>query len=273
MAVSPAPYVNVGISPDGHRAAVEIDGANSNTWILDLDRTALTRLTYQWSNSGVWWAPDGRRVMFHSGRGSAHTLFWQTLDGQGGVQPVFPLGQVGGPIAFASWSPDGRTVVFDALAPRTGLNIWSVRLDGDKVPKPFIQTAFNEGRPISPDGQWLAYQSDETGSMDVYMQRYPGPGNKVRVSTDGGRNAVWARNGRELFYRNGSAMMAVRIDPASGSVSRPQLLFRRAAPIGNFDVSPDGRFLMIDGVPEENSSQPITVLLNWPAVLGAHEKR
>ena len=96
------------------------------------------------SNSGVWWRETTPRD-FDSGRGSAHTLFWQTLDGQGGVQPVFSLGRVGGPIAFASWSPDGRTIVFDALAPRTGLNIWSVRLDRDKVPKPFIQTALTKG--------------------------------------------------------------------------------------------------------------------------------
>ncbi len=264
LAVAPAAYQNLVISPDGRRAALNIDGANASVWILDLDRTTVTRLTHEWSNNNALWTPDGTRVTFTSARGGVRTLFWQRVDGQGEAEPVFPSGQFAAQVTQASWTRDGRTAIFDALSSRTGQDLWVVGLDGDRTPKPLMQTSFNEMQPaVSPDGRWLAYVSNETGRSEVYVQPFPGPGSKTRISTDGGLRPVWARSGLELFYRNGDAMMAVKIETSpSFSPGRPQLLFRKAS-TGSYDVASDGRFLMIEALPSETAARPVTVVLNW----------
>ena len=262
IAVSPAPYQNVSISPEGSRAAVDIDGANASIWILDLDRTTMTRLTLEWSNNGGSWTPDGTRVAFTSARSGIRSLYWQRVDNQGGQEPVFPLGQFTAQVVGGSWSPDGRTVVFDALSPRTGRDLWAVALDGERVPKPVLQTSFNEsGAALSPDGRWLAYVSDETGRAEVYVQPYPGPGGKSRVSADGGATPVWSRDGHELFYRSGDGMMGAILGP-SGFLERPRLLFTTRSR-GSYAIGRDGRFLMIEFPLSSAAARPVTVVLNW----------
>ena len=264
LAVTPAAYQGLHISPDGRRAALDIDGANASLWILDLDRTTVTRLTHEWSNNGTVWTPDGQRVTFTSARGGVRSLFWQRLDGQGAAEPVFPAGQVPGQIVQPSWTPDGRTVVFDVLSAQTGWDLWVARLDGDRTPRSLMQTSFSERAPrLSPDGRSLAYVSNETGRPEVYLQPFPGLGNKTRISDAGGDFPVWARGGRELFYVNGDAMMAVTIDATPSSPpGRPHLLFRKAT-TGAYDVSSDGRFLMIEGRSSESAARPVTVVMNW----------
>src|SRR5262249_44958019 len=112
-----------------------------------------------------------------------------------------------------SWSPDGQVVAFSEEDPATGWNIWILRLQGDRKPQPFLQTPANEGGPtFSPDGRWLAYQSDESGRWEIYVRPFPSPGGKVQISTEGGAEPVWARNGRELFYRNGRKMMVTALE-------------------------------------------------------------
>ena len=127
-----------------------------------------------------------------------------------------------------------------------------------------MQTSFNEGTPaVSPDGRWLAYVSNETGRAELYVQPHPGPGSKTRISTDGADLPVWARGGRELFYRNGDAMMAVTINTSPAFVvGRPQLLFRKTA-MAAYDVSSDGRFLIIEDLTAQVPARPVTVVLNW----------
>ena len=108
-----------------------------------------------------------------------------------------------------SWSPDGQLLAFVEINPTTGLDIWVLRM-GDRKAQPFLRTQFNESAPqFSPDGRWLVYTSNESGRTEVYVQPYPGPGGKWQISTEGGTEPVWNRNGRELFYRTGDKMMAV----------------------------------------------------------------
>jgi Tol biopolymer transport system component len=157
------------------------------------------------------------------------------------------------------------------VSPTTGIDIWVLRL-GDRKAQPFLQTPFNEGAPrFSPDGRWLAYTSDESGRYEVYVQPYPGPGGKWLISTEGGTEPVWNRNGRELFYRAGDKMMAVDIATQPGfSAGNPRMLFdgpyalSPAAP-PNYDVSPDGqRFLMLKPVEQAGAAPTqINVVLNW----------
>jgi len=139
-------------------------------------------------------------------------------------------------------------------------------------PHPYLQTPFNEGAAVfSPDGHWIAYSSDETGRYEIYVHEFPGPGGKYQISTEGGTEPAWNRNGRELFYRSGDKLMAVDIltHPAF-SAGKPKFLFQgqyQPDPTvnANYDVSPDGqRFLMLKpGATQEMAPTQINVVLNW----------
>jgi serine/threonine-protein kinase len=164
-----------------------------------------------------------------------------------------------------SWSPDGRVLAFVDRG-----DIWLLPMSGGREPKPFFQSSFNETVPaFSPDGGWLAYVSDESGQQEVYVQPYPGPGGKYRISTSGGTEPVWARSGRELFFRNRDQMMVVQLNTQpTFNASRPSLLFarpfRQTANRTDYDVSPDGkRFVMVDAGLQEETPTRINVLLNW----------
>ena len=151
-----------------------------------------------------------------------------------------------------------------------GRDLWVLPSEGDRKPSPFLQTPFNEaGAQFSPDGRWIAYMSNESGRMEVYVQPYPNPGGKWQISTGGGVEPVWARSGRELFYRNGDRMMVVDIgtEPAF-SAGRPSVLFEgqflNLSWAANYDVAPDGqRFLMIQPIEREGATSQIHVVLNW----------
>jgi hypothetical protein len=145
-------------------------------------------------------------------------------------------------------------------------------LPGDRKPRPFLQTPANEGGPIfSPDDHWLAYVSDESGRQEIYVRPFPGPGGKIPISTDGGTEPMWARNGRELFYRNGDKMMATAVETNPVfAAGKPKLLFEGHYETGigafepDYDVSPDGqRFLMIKASEQESAPTQLNVVLNW----------
>ena len=263
-------YLNPRISPDGRRVAVGIAEQDRQVWLYDLSRGTLTRLTFQGNNnSPPFWTPDGKRIIFTSNKEGQRNLFWQLADGSGGLERLATSESVQIP---ASWSPDGQVLAFSEVNVSTGYDIWTMRLSDRKV-QPFLQTQFNEAAAqFSPDGHWLAYSSDESGRKEIYVQPYPGPGGKWQISTEGGVEPLWNRNGRELFYRSGKKMMAVEIATKPGfSAGTPKMLFEGAyqslptISTPNYDVSPDGqRFLMLKPVESaQEAPTQINVVLNW----------
>ena len=233
----------------------------------------MTRLTFQGSaNLGGAWTPDGKRIAFSSNKEGLFNLFSQAADGSGGLEPL-----LGGEKPWAtsswqapsSWSRDGL-LAFDEVNPTTGYDIWVLGISDHKA-QAFIRTSFNESAPqFSPDGRWLAYVSDESGRSETYVQSYPGH-MKWPISTGGGTEPVWNRNGRELFYRSGNKMMAVDITTQPGfSAGKPQMLFEGPYRTGglampNYDVSLDGQhFLMVKGSEQaQAAATQINVVLNW----------
>jgi dipeptidyl aminopeptidase/acylaminoacyl peptidase len=190
-------------------------------------------------------------------------------DGSGDAERLLTSKQHQDP---GSWSPDGRILAYAELHPETNWDIWLLQLENKNQSEPFLQTNFNEYHPtISPDGHWLAYTSDESGQPEVYVRPFPAGGGKWLISTEGGHEPLWARNGSELFYRNTGKLMAVTIETGSAFiVGRPRLLFlreyepREMNPFGspNYDISPNGKFLIIKPNPSPPSTK-INFTLNW----------
>jgi len=284
----PAPahtYIYPRLSPDGQRVAVAIAGADTQVWLYELARETLTRLTFEGNiNYFPVWTSDGKRIAFLSNKEGPLNIFWKLADGSGGLERLTTSEYTHNPM---SWSPDGKLLAFSEINPTTGFDLWVLRMGNPspgsgQVPsaasgqirkaQPFLEAPFNESAPrFSPDGRWLAYASDGSGRQEIYVLSYPDPGGKWQISTEGGREPVWNRNGRELFYRNGDKMMTVDIATQPGfAADKPRVLFEgRYEPTvftaPNYDVSPDGqRFLMLKRS-ESGQAAPtqINVVLNW----------
>jgi serine/threonine-protein kinase len=269
----PAPprvYLSPRLSPDAQRLAIAIEGTHNGVWLYDLGRGTLTVLT---TSAPLIpfpvWTPDGKYVTFGGGPIGALNLYWMPTDGSGAAERLTTSENSQWP---GSWSPDGQEFAFSELDPTTGYDIWVLNLEGDRKPRPFLQTPSNEYGPMfSPDGRWLAYGSDESGRREVYVRPFPGPGGKLQISTEGGVQPVWARNGRELFYRDGDKMMATAVETRPVfAAAKPKVLFEGHYETGvfpfesDYDVSPDGqRFLMIKASEQESAATQLNVVLNW----------
>ena len=264
-------YLYPALSPDGEHLAVTIEGTNQDIWVADLSRGTLTRLTFdQGEEFGPVWTRDGGRLALtsiHAGREPA--LFWQPADGSAPPELLVP--EAGPPRFPSGFSRGDKVLAYTEEKARDDPDIWLLPLDDPAHPRPFLRTPFQEsGATFSPDGAWIAYVSNESGRNEVYVQPYPGPGGKRQISTEGGTSPLWTSGGREMFYRNGDAMMSVALTTEPRfSAEAPRLLFRgpyeepaRPDWPRNYAVSLDGqRFIMIRG--EEEAPTQIHVVLSW----------
>jgi len=262
-------YSDPRISPDGELFAVTIASENnSDIWLYEEARDVLTRLTFDESlDDTPTWTADGERITYRSSITGAHDIFSQTTDASGEPTRLTTSNSFESP---GDWAPDGSALLYSVQG-NTGWDIWSFSRDGEGTAKPFLATPFNEyaGR-FSPDGRFVAFVSNESGQREVYIARFPGPGGKVRISTAGGTQPVWAPDGRELFYRNAGALMSVKIDTElSMTVSRAETVFvdhyedMDFSGYANYDIAPDGeRFLMIEGASGARLSR-IHIVVNW----------
>jgi eukaryotic-like serine/threonine-protein kinase len=264
-------YESPRFSPDGRRIAVGIGdllGGRPDIWALDLAQGTLSRVTFDSSSVYPEWSPDGAWVHYATSRHGDYDLWRSRSDGSG-VQESLVVGP------NDQWegvpSPDGRGLVFRSTNPVTRRDIWW-QPSGGGPPVPVLTTPFEErGIAVSPDGRWLAYVSNETGSDEVYVRALPGPGGRVQISSSGGREPRWGPGGRELFYRSRDSVYTVEIAVAGAEVraGRHRALFRdvyRTGGAGNhagWDVDRSGRrfvFVRDGGV---NSERQINVLVNW----------
>jgi eukaryotic-like serine/threonine-protein kinase len=232
-------------------------------WIQDIARATFTRLTSEQTvgNAFPVWTPDGTRVVFRTLTG----MYWTAADGSG--QPRAIAGSLSGDLP-CSVSPDGDTLAFMRQNAQTSRDIYVLSLRAQSPPRPVVSTrAYEGGAEFSPDGHWMAYASDESGQTQVYLRPFPGPDRRWQVSTQGGTQPLWSRDGKEIFYRVGNKMMVVSVSAdADLMLSQPRQLFEQRyvfqnVSVANYDVSADGqRFVMIK---DEAGSGRLNMVLNW----------
>ena len=272
LALAPRAFEEPRLSPDGERLAFGSRGTKNDIWVYEPVRGTLARLTFEADNFAPLWSPDGTRLTFSSNRDGPSNIFWKLADGSGAEERLVASEY---DLVGTSWSPDGRILAFTEYHPKTGGDIWMLSL-GDEAPRPFRQTPFNEyGAAFSPDGRWLAYTSDETGRGEVYVTGFPGPRGKWQISTDGGAEPIWTRDGTELCYRAGASVVAVPVTVGGAfATGTPRVVvdgqYERGTMTGlpNYDVAPDGRrFVLITEAEPRPAPTLLTVITDWASDL------
>ncbi len=265
LTLPPGPWAVRRLSPDGRRAGVT---NGPDIWIVDLARAMPTRFAATMSTEATMvWSPDGRQMAYVSKQTGRSEIFVGSPDGAGTPELVPTTDALFKYVE--DWSPDGRFVVFRTVSPSTQGDLWLLPMTGDRKPQPYLVSAYAERNArVSPDGGWLAYESDESGTTEVYVQSFPNPGKKVRVSSDGGSFPSWSRRGKELLYfsRDGT-LTSVPVE--AGAEFRPgerRPLFKASDLVTGAEVSADGeRFLVSESA--EAPRREIGLFVNWPAVL------
>jgi eukaryotic-like serine/threonine-protein kinase len=271
---TPGQFVSSAISPDGSTVAFDPVDQNGTVevWLLDLARGSESRFTFGPTfNMYPVWSPDGKTIAFYSVREGTTSIYAKSRDGAGQEQALDKTPRARLPL---DWSRDGRYIVEQVVDPKTKEDIWVLPLFGDRKSFVYLNSEFNESSAkLSPNGQWLAYVSDETGRSEIYLQTFPKPGEKIPVSTNGGNLPLWSRDGKELYYIGADRkLMAVEIKMSANSIQAgtARALFPvpgAGAGIGfPYDVSKEGRFLIPTPV-QQSSSVPFTVVVNWAAGL------
>jgi serine/threonine-protein kinase len=261
------PYTNVRLSPDGRYAAFQVEAGVIGISLFDFARTNLFALTQTSSSQAPVWTADSKHIVYRGTRDGRRNLFWKALDGTEGEESLTESGRGHTPTSASS---DGRWLAYYESDPETNQDIWLLPLEGERKPQQFLKTSAGErNAQFSPNGLWVAYQSDTTGRSEIYVTPLAGPKTRTQISTSGGAEPLWSPNGKELFYLNGDKMMVVDVSTDSVfSAGPPRVLLTGkyiASPNNTtgYDVSKEGRFLRVQPVKAEAPTTQIDIVLNW----------
>ncbi|HEU5181198.1 MAG TPA: protein kinase [Candidatus Polarisedimenticolia bacterium] len=285
-------YESPSLSPDGKRLAFEMASGplHGDIWIKDLGRETLSRLTRLPGRNNIpVWTPDGQGIVFFSYGHDAQGIYWVRYDGTGEPQRLMEMG--GDFLSPYSFSPDGKRLAYSSYKNGSErCEIWTVPIEGDRDhprsgrPELFLSgDSFADGPAFSPDGRWLAYFSNESGGYEVYVRPFPGPGERVQVSTGGGTRPLWSPDGRRLYFLDGEARINVvdcSTTGASFSAGRPRRWSEKSLAFvgGNYPytLAPDGKSFAVvlrsgtQDQPEQAPKDSVQVLLNFSEEL-AHK--
>ena len=264
-------YDHPRLSPDGTHISVDIRTPSSagDVWVFPVGRAGGTRVTSEGGRDfGAEWTPDGRELIYSSEH-PTYDLYRRAADASRPPEPVL-TGRYDRYTGGAS--PDGRLFSFVLSAPNAGSELWIVPLTGRATATRYLANGFNLAHPtISPDGRWMAFDSDESGRVEVYVQSFPDPMRKRwKISPSYGSEPLWTRGGKELVYRKGDSVMAVSLELETGRIGQPVALF--AGPYQDnpgwtrprsYDVSRDGERFLLTRVPGDRPRPRIAVVLNW----------
>jgi Tol biopolymer transport system component len=276
-----AVYRRPSLSPDEKTIVVtrvDPETQQDDLWSIETTRGIASRFTSNpnFEDMPVW-SPDGTRIAFTSPRNTPPNLYQKTLTGDG-EEPLVKSSSNDQP---TDWSRDGRFIFYQSLHPKTQWDLWFLPMSGaeaDRKPVPFLQTGFNErlGR-LSPDGRWLAYASDESGTDEVYVRTFPKSDAQRQLSANGGSAPRWRADARELFYlATDGRLMAVSVKAGpTFQAGAPVALFQTRisgndypGAGANYTATRDGQRFLISTVTGESNAVPTTIVLNWPAALG-----
>jgi serine/threonine protein kinase/Tol biopolymer transport system component len=247
-------------SPDG-RIAMRIAAANDDVWMYAPERKQLTRVTFELGDElKPVWTPDGKSLIYSWGRTKLCRI---SVDGTGEPALLYSSDHEVFP---ESVSPDGHMLAFRELMSDGGLDVWFLPLQGESKPQKVLSTSFRErSAAFSPNGRWLAYASDESGRLQVYLRQVGGAEGKRQVSASGGDLPVWSHSGDKLFFLDGRRIMAAKVEPGSGLVSSIEFLFELGSLVEgeSFDLGPDDKSLVMvisNNVPAETD---LRIVNNW----------
>ena len=263
-------YKTVAISRDGSRVVADTTSMKESK-IRILDARGTRTLMSLGSSDGGYptWSADGRQIYFTSNANGPQDIYVRAADGSGEEKEVLKFNKDQYGALFPTVSPDGKSLAYQIIDRATGGDIYTLALGGEGKAQPFLHSAANEAAPaFSPDGRWLAYESEGSGRKEVYTTLFPTGGAQYQVSTSGGERPVWRHDGKEIYYREGLRIMAVEVNTKTSPVefSSPKALFELAS--GNlngryYDVAPDGRFLT-NTSPVAKKEQSFSLVINWP---------
>ncbi len=271
LPAEPRLYSDPRVSRDGRSVAAHLQGDENDVWVASVERGTLTRLSFGTGEDETpAWSPDDRAVAWSGSRTDLiRGIFRRQADGGGGEELIWKLDLH---THVRDWTPDGKALIYETSNPKTSGDIWRLDLEGSPKATPVIQTPFNEHNSrLSPDGKWIAYASNESNRDEVYIQKYPEGGSRLIVTTAGGDQPVWARDGRTLFFRSNGEVYAV--DFVAGpqpSVNNGRSLFPdrfdspQAGSHTGYDAFPDGKLLMLQSTSEKDGGRTkIVLVFNW----------
>lgn len=252
-------YGAVAISPDGQKIALIIQAANDDLWVYNRGRGTLTRLTFAGGNhNSPLWSPDGKYLVYTAESGSTPNIYRKAWDGSGSEEQLTQGLNV---FALTSYRKDGKALAFNQNG-----DVWILPFEGEQKPFSFLHSpAIESGGTFSPNGRWLAYSSNESGRDEIYVVPYPKKDGKWQISAGGGIYPLWNPSGKELFYINGTTVMATEIKESSTfDFSVPHRLFDLPPATFIQDIAPDGkRFAVAVSQTQTLTQTKLVVVLEW----------